>query len=114
MPEQPQLAHALETDWVRQYARTYLPSDAAFKFRPALLRRNKVTLIDIRNVLRSGTVVFSDKLDSPGATWIVEGNDTDGRQIVVTLHVISETVSVALIDVDVVMLREKGGTNDAA
>lgn len=113
MPEQPQLAHALETDWVRQYARTYLPSDAAFRFRPALLRRKNVTLIDIRNVLRSGTVVFSDKLDGPGATWVVEGRDTDGRQIVVTLHVISDIVSVALVDLDVVVMK-KGGTNDAA
>jgi hypothetical protein len=113
MPEQSKLAHAVETDWVRQYARTYLPSDAAFKFRPALLRREKVTLIDIRNVLRSGTVVFSDKLDDPGALWVVKGSDTDGRQIAVTLHVISETVSVELLDVDV-MVMKKGGTNDAA
>ncbi len=112
MPEHPKLAHAVETEWVREYARTYLPSDAAFKFRPALLRREEVTLIDIRNVLQSGVVTFSDKLDEPGAIWIVEGDDDDGRRLIVTLHVISEEVSVTLRDVQVVGM--KGGIDDAA
>lgn len=112
--EQPKLGYAVETEWVRGYARTYFPSEAPFNYRPALLRRKRVALVDIRNVLRSGIVTFSDKLDEPGAIWVVEGEDADGRGIVVTLHVISETLSVTLRDVEVVRSIEKGDSNDAA
>jgi hypothetical protein len=117
MPEQeqqPTLANAIETEWVRGYARTYFPSEAPFTYRPALLRRKRITLVDIRNALRSGVVTFSDKCDGPGAIWVVEGDDADGRRIVVTLHVVSETMSVTLQDVEVVRSIEKGGDNDAA
>jgi hypothetical protein len=113
MPEKPKPAHALETEWVHEYARTYLPSDAAFRYSPALLRRERVSLVDIRNALRSGAVIYSDKLDDPGALWIVEGDDADGRRIIVMLHVISESVSVSLQSVEVVG-SQKGGSDDAA
>ena len=112
--EEPMYAYAVETEWVRGYGKTYLPSEASFNYRPALLRQRGVTLIDIRNVLRTGVVTFADKLDDPGAIWVVEGDDADGRRLVVTLHVVSETLSVSLREVEVVRTSVKGGSNDAA
>jgi hypothetical protein len=115
MPEKEQtIAYAIETEWVRGYGRTYLPSEASFSYRPALLRERGVTLVDIRNVLRIGVVTFADKLDDPGAIWVVEGDDADGRRLVVTLHVVSETLNVSLREVEVVRTGVKGGSNDAA
>jgi hypothetical protein len=111
-PTRPQEAFSLETDWIREYARSYLPSELAFSYPPNALRRVSVTLIDIRNVLRAGTVTYSDKLDGPGAIWLVEGTDTEDRQITVKLHVISERLSVALMDVSVA--KTESNDNDAA
>jgi hypothetical protein len=111
--EQPTIAYAGETEWVRNFGRTCLPNEASFICRPALLRRRGITLIDIRNVLRTGIVTSADK-DDQGAIWIVEGNDADGHHLVVSLHVISETLHVSLQDVELVRTCVKGGNNDAA
>lgn len=71
------------------------------------------TLVDIRNILRYGIVTYSDKLDEPGAIWVVEGEDANGRRLNLTLYVISETYSVTLRSVDL-LESEKDGNNDAA
>ena len=71
-----------------------------------------MTLVDIRNVFRRGAVVQNEKLDCPGAHWVVEGDDLNGRLIRLGIVVVSEEVSVSLEEVDVVIVKEDG--NDAA
>lgn len=113
MEETKRLEHLIETTWIQGFASTYLPTDLGFTFSPEMLRANDVSIVDLRNALRSGHVVSTEKLDDPGAHWVVEGDDIDGRILRITLHVVSELVSVKLVDVSVVETR-KDGPNDAA
>ncbi|WP_296578832.1 DUF4258 domain-containing protein [Phreatobacter sp.] len=106
MPSQSPRILEFETNWIRAYAETYMPSDAPFSFRPAQLRATGLSLVDIRNVLRSGLVVFSEKHDGPGARWVVEGHDDDGRRIRVWLEVESSLVRVELRKIEVVASKE--------
>lgn len=114
MAARPKAATALETEWLREYARTYMPTESAFSFSASELRRAGVTLIGIRNAFREGVVTFADKLDGPGAIWMVEGEDEDGNILIVELEVVTETLGVTLRKVTkLVSLREENG-NDAA
>ena len=103
---------AFETEWLREYARTYEPSDAGFTFRPQQLREQRISLVQIRDAMRSGTVLDAEKLDEPGAIWTVFGEDCDGVGFDLIVHVVSEIFSVELIRVSVFQTREIG--NDAA
>ncbi len=102
----------LETTWIREYARTYLPSEAGFSYSAAHVRQVGLDLVKIRNILRSGYVVRADKLDDPGALWVVEGDDNDGNTFRLTLTVISETLAVSLMKAERTQVVEDG--DDAA
>ncbi|HLK80166.1 MAG TPA: hypothetical protein VKT99_01545 [Xanthobacteraceae bacterium] len=100
MSPQPKQEFVVETTWIREYAKTYLPSEAGFSYSAEHLRKMGLNLIAIRNVLRKGYVVYANKLDSPGALWIVEGDDNEGIKYRVTLTVISEILGVSLVKVE--------------
>ena len=106
----------IETVWIRQYARAYLPHETGFSFSAEMLRREGVTLIDVRNVFRKGVVTYANKLDDPGAIWVVEGEDVDGRQLRITVIVVSEILEVRLRKVERVVAEVKvqEKPNDAA
>ena len=87
---------SFETTWIQEYARTYLPEDASISFPAEVLRRAKINLLDVRNVFRFGSVVFSNKLDAPGSLWIVEGEDCNGSFLEVTTVVVSEEYRVKI------------------
>jgi hypothetical protein len=95
-----------ETDWLRGYARTYLPVDCGFSYSASLLRAKGVTLLDVMHLFATGVVTWSDKLDEPGAVWVVEGEDCDGRNLVATIIVESQKLKVSLEQV------ERNGRND--
>jgi hypothetical protein len=106
-----------ETEWLREYASTYVPSEAGFEFSSDLLRRSGISLVELRNALRSCVVLFADKLDGPGAFWVAEGPDDEEDRIVVELTVVSETYEVRLRDarrmrVESIVTEE--GSDDAA
>jgi len=100
----------IATDWLRGYAQTCLPSDASFEFSEDDLRDKNITLLDVRQVFRTGTVVYADKLEGPGGLWIVEGEDFDGHILTATIVVISESITVRLLDIEI----EEDDRNDAA
>lgn len=100
MPPQPKRVCELETVWIREFARTYLPSEAGFTCAPERLRQAGLTLIGVKNVFRRGHVVFADKLDEPGALWIIEGNDNDGVRFRITVKVETERQAVDLQKVE--------------
>jgi hypothetical protein len=103
----------IETEWIRSYARVYLPTEAGFSFSPEMLRDRDISIIKIRYLLKNGEVVYADKLDDPGALWIVVGEDQDGVRYELELVVVSETQSVTLRNV----IRDadsKEDGNDAA
>lgn len=100
MGAKPKHALEFESEWVREYARDYRPSEVAFEFAPSLLRRAGIDLVQIRNAFRDGWVVFADKLDGPGALWIVDGDDGDGRILRLTLVVETQIMRVRLRDVE--------------
>jgi hypothetical protein len=100
MSPQPKQVLMTETIWIQEYAKTYLPTEAGFSYSPEHLRQTGLDLVAIRNVLRSGYVVYADKLDDPGALWIVESDDNEGTRCRVTLTVISEILGVSLMKVE--------------
>lgn len=85
-----------ETKWINEFARTYLPSESGFEFDPQYLRTSNVSLAMLRCILRNGEVVVAEKLDVPGADWVVLGEDADENQFFVTVRVISSEQSVTL------------------
>lgn len=102
----------IETVWLRDYARTYLPCEAAFSYSADALRRARVSLIDIRHAFRVGRVLHSEKLDDPGAEWTVVGEDCDGQSLMIIILVVTEMLSVRVRDVR--RLDERDWSNDAA
>ncbi len=106
-------AFQLETEWIRCFAKFYMPTEAGFSHEPNNLRVQGVSLINIRHVFRNGIVVFDDKLDGPGAIWVVEGQDQDERYLCLELYVVSEIQSVTLRNVEVVEPQVDNG-DDAA
>ena len=110
--EKPKRVLRLETEWIRAYATTYMPTESGFSYAPSALRAIDVSLVNVRHVFRNGTVVFADKLNEPGAVWIVEGRDQDERWLRLELCVISEMQSVALRDVEI--LRQTVENDDDA
>lgn len=87
---------SFETTWIQGYARTYLLSDASLSFPAEALRLAKVNLLDVRNVFRFGRVVYANKLNAPGALWIVEGEDCNCSFLEVTTVVVSEEYRVTI------------------
>ncbi len=96
MVVKPERQFAIETDWIRGYASAWLPTEAPFKHTPAMFRREGVSILDLRNVFRNGVVTYDEKLDGPGALWIVEGDDGDGNLIIAEIVVISEELDVTV------------------
>lgn len=87
---------SIETTWLRAWARSYEPSEGGFWFRADDLREIGLTLIDIRHAFKIGTVVASDKLEEPGARWIVIGEDCDGNPLMISIIVVTQELSVSL------------------
>src|SRR5260370_29686386 len=105
---QPKRVFGIETTWIREYAKTYLPNEAGFSYSEEHLRKIGLNLIVIRNILRRGHVVYADKLDDPGALWIVEGDDNEDNKYRLTLTVISEILGVSLVKAERVQVEENG------
>ena len=118
MPPQPKRVCSLETVWIREFAKTYLPSEAGLTYSPQTLRDAGISLVGVRNVLRRGYVVFADKLDGPGARWVIEGDNNDGERFRLTATVITEQLAVDLKKVDRVAMqvtvKEKNDGHGAA
>jgi hypothetical protein len=96
MVVKPERQFAFETDWIHAYASNWLPTEAPFRHTPAMFRREKISILDIRNVFRNGVVTYDEKLDGPGALWIIEGDDGDGNLILAEIVVISEELDVTV------------------
>lgn len=100
MVARPKNEPSLATVWLRDYARTYMPTDAMFDFSPRDLRRAGLSLVDVRNLFRTGIVIFEDKLDGPGGLWVVEGLDCDGASLVASVEVHSASYLVKLLSIE--------------
>lgn len=96
-PQKPLRVLRIETTWIREYARTYLPTEAGFSFSDDDLREAGITLISLRHVFSEGYVTSSEKLNGPGAIWTIEGHDNEGNWFDVTIKVITDLMDVTLI-----------------
>lgn len=118
MPPQAKTVCELETVWIREFARTYLPSEVGLTYTPQKLRDAGLSLVGVRNVMRAGYVVFADKLNGPGASWVVEGDNNDGETFRLTVKVITEQLDVEVQKVERVKARvsaeEQSNGDDAA
>jgi hypothetical protein len=112
MPPQPKDVLKIETVWLREYARTYLPCEAGFSFPAARLRDAGLSLLGVMMIFRNGYVVFADKLDQPGAIWVVEGVDENLVSFRLTMTVVTEMLAVDLVRVE--RLSEEDGNEDDA
>lgn len=92
----------IATDWIREYARTCIASELAFEFSEDDLKSHGLGLLDILELFRDGVVVVADKFDSPGGYWVVEGVDAEGRLLSATVIVLSESLTVRLLGIDIV------------
>ena len=101
----------IATDWLRGYAQTCLPIDASFECSDEELLEKGITLLDVRQFFRTAQVTYADKLEGPGGYWMAEGLDCDGRKLRAELVVISESVTVRLLSIDIV---ESEDGDDAA
>lgn len=100
MHPQPKSVQRIETTWLRAYARTYEPSETGLSFSAEMLRRARVNLVTLRNVMRGAYVISAEKLDEPGALWCVVGEDNNGDEFRLMLHVVTETLAVSLKNVE--------------
>jgi hypothetical protein len=107
MPPQLKRVLKIETTWINEYGRTYLPTEAGFSFSAEDLRAAGMNLVQVRYVLSHGRVVYADKLDDPGAIWVVEGEDNDENEFRLTVKVISEELDVTLIKIEKIERVEK-------
>src|SRR4051812_13786782 len=114
MPPQPKRAFRHETTWIREYAKTYLPNEVGFSYEPQDLRDAGISIIGIRNIFRRGRVVYRNKLEGPGAVWIIEGDNNDEERFRLTVVVISESIAVSLMRAERVNERKVEDNNDAA
>lgn len=103
----------IETEWLRGYAQTYLPCDAALVFSPEELRQKGVDVLDLICLFGGGTVVFADKSDGPGAIWWVDGFDCDGNPLSADLIVETQEISIRVLKVRRLPSNE-GPSKDAA
>lgn len=113
MPPQPKDVLRIETVWLREYARTYLPCEAGFSFPAARLRAAQLSLLGVTMIFHNGIVVFADKRDEPGAIWVVEGSDENSVPFRLTVAVVTATLAVDLVRVER-LLEENGNEDDAA
>jgi hypothetical protein len=113
MPPLPKDVLKIETVWIREYARTYLPCEAGFTFPAARLREAGLSLLGVTMIFRNGNVVFADKLDVPGAIWVVEGSDENLVSFRLTVTVVTTTLAVDLVRAER-LLEENGDVDDAA
>lgn len=100
MVARPKIELSLTTVWLREYARTYMPADAMFDFAPDDLRRAGLSLIDVRNLFRTGVVTYEDKLEGPGGLWVVEGRDCDSVAFIAAIEVYSDSYFVKLLSIE--------------
>lgn len=90
--------HEAETTFINAWAEvgTYdLVVNAAVS---ASMRRQKLDLLDVNNVLKTGRVVGSDMIGSRGL-WDVRGQTTEGVWLVVRIAVSSAEPEVELLQV---------------
>lgn len=102
-----------ETVWLRHWARTYLPCDDALEYPPEAFRRQGVNLLHFGCLLRGGWVVFADKLDEPGAIWVVEGQDCDDSDLRATLIVRTQEMSIRVVKVERLEREQEAKTTAA-
>ncbi|AZG76333.1 hypothetical protein [Methylocystis rosea] len=100
-------AYQFETDWIREYAKAFMHCESGIEYSSDAFWRERISLVDIRNVFRNADVTYADKLNGPGATWIVEGDDGDGGYIVAEIVVISETLTVKVVKAIRINRREE-------
>lgn len=79
--------HAVETRWLREFAKTYLPCDSWAELNASALRRDDISIVDLMCFFRRGQVIYTDKQDCEGTKWVVRGVDCDDRPIIATLLV---------------------------
>jgi hypothetical protein len=112
MPPKPKAVCHIETVWIREFARTYLPSEAGLTYAPQHLRDARISLVGIRNVMREGHVVFAAKLDGPGALWVIEDDNNDEEMFRLTVKVITEQLDVNLQKVERVQAQVRAEEHD--
>lgn len=104
--------HGLETEWIRQWASTYMPADGSIVYSVALFRRLDFNLVHLMHALRRAVVVDADKLDGPGARWVVLSENCDGLPFEISLRVNTDSMQVEIEGLRGLALRD--GSNDAA
>jgi hypothetical protein len=103
----------LATEWLREYARTYLPCNHHLEFCPDMLREQRIWVTDLGCFLRSCHVIEIGDIDECGACWIVEGRDCENREMRAVLVVHTQQMTIRVDDVERVKL-EKERSNGAA
>lgn len=97
----------IETEWLRGYASSSLSDGCDVEYRPRALITSGITLTDLLCLFRTGTVVWADKLDRPGALWVVEGVDSEECWLSATIEVETQVLRVIVVSVTRVQIEPR-------
>lgn len=95
-----------ETKYLRGFAKYHF-GETAFEAEPEeYMRRHGISIPDVHQVLRRGTVTGSEKEDACGAFWEVEGKTVDDIPLRVWLEVYCDLYRVNVLRVRMVELKD--------
>jgi hypothetical protein len=87
-----------ETTFLRAFAKTYF-AEVAFSAKAELtMRKDRINLAEIQQVLRTGVVTYTEKEESCGAQWTVEGLTCDDDRLRIWLDVYCNEYHVCVVD----------------
>lgn len=91
-----QRKHEVETTYINSWVESGVYSLVVNVTVAAEMRRQRLDLVDINHLLRTGNVVRSDMAESKGL-WDVRGRLVDGAQVEVKVAVVSAECEVELL-----------------
>lgn len=93
------LKATVETQYLREFARSYL-SEVAFRPRAEMQMRSQgVTLTGVHHVMRTGDVAKTEKEDAEGTVWTVVGETCDDDRLRIQLEVFYDRYQMVIVDV---------------
>jgi hypothetical protein len=100
------IRHEIETTYINEWVEMGAYELVVNVATAQEMRRQRVDLVDINYVLRTGTVVQSDMLDSRGL-WDVLGGTVDGDLLELQIAVVSSECEVELLRIVKMKRRRK-------
>jgi hypothetical protein len=100
------IRHEVETTYINQWVEMGTYELVVNSTMAQEMRRQRVDLVDVNHVLKTGSVVESDMLDTRGL-WDVQGPTIDGDVLELKIAVVSSACEVELLRIIKLKRRRK-------